>query len=201
MAARRALALACLHPERTHPTRTCAELIRPKRARFGQQLFRNGRVVRTQNAMNRTLMALALSVSSLLGCAADVSDDGSPETPHESEEVFALPSTWAAGDVVSGGDATDGIEKVAGSSVRNGVGPTIYSKNFTQTLSLPHSGGAGVISSVRWTWGLSYRPLGLVVSLCRNTTSSCIDVTNTMSGSTTAWNTRPRTCLSCSCST
>ncbi|MEO6599516.1 MAG: flagellar protein FlhE [Polyangiaceae bacterium] len=78
----------------------------------------------------------------------------------------------------------------AGSSVRNGVGPTIYSKNFAYTLTLPQSGGAGVITSVRWTWSLSYNPPGLLVALCRNTTASCISL-STATGVTPTWNGLP----------
>lgn len=75
----------------------------------------------------------------------------------------------------------------AGSSVRNGVGPNLLQKNWLYTLSLPQQGGSGLITDVRWTWNLSYRPAGLSVDLCRQNSTSCISVTNNQTGTTTAW--------------
>lgn len=121
--------------------------------------------------IERTLILGLIAVFQLSACAAEIGDEVSEQS--ETEVV---------------GQASSELSLLSpGSSIRNGVGPNILLKSHLYTLSLPQQGGAGVINDTRWTWSLSYRPVGLGVTLCRLNTSSCIDITNQQTGVTTAW--------------
>jgi hypothetical protein len=99
-----------------------------------------------------------------------------------------LPDSWARQDIQAS-PSTGAIDKSPGSESRTGVGPTIYNKNVLYTLTLPFAAPhAGPLTSVVYNWGLSYKPAGLTVYLCRNTTSTCVTITSLQSGSTTAFN-------------
>ena len=81
----------------------------------------------------------------------------------------------------------------SGAWVNSGVGPSIYSKNLYAYLYLKPLGtipSTAKVSTIYWTWGLSYRPSGLLVALCHDTTGSCINVTSWGSGSTTLFSGR-----------
>lgn len=80
----------------------------------------------------------------------------------------------------------------SGAWANQGGGPAIYSKNMYYYLQINPSGSIpanATITSVSWSWGLSYRPTGLITYLCHDTTSACIDVTktNSQSGSTSSF--------------
>lgn len=98
------------------------------------------------------------------------------------------------------GDISDPVESlsivplVSGGAWSNSAGgPTIYSKNIYYYLQLNPVGSipaTATVTSVVWSWGLSYKPSGLVVYLCHDTTSACINVTSLQSGSTTSFSGR-----------
>lgn len=72
-------------------------------------------------------------------------------------------------------------------------GPTIYSKGIYYYLQLNPVGtipATATITSVVWSWGLSYKPTGLISYLCHDTTSTCINITTRASGSDTSFNGR-----------
>lgn len=72
------------------------------------------------------------------------------------------------------------------------VGETIYSKNFGYQTNFPIVGSppASTINNVSYSWGLSYYPAGLVVYLCHGSTSACLNITNSRSGTTSAFSLR-----------
>lgn len=72
------------------------------------------------------------------------------------------------------------------------VGKTIYSKNYGYQTDFPIVGSppASTINNVSYSWGLSYYPSGLVVYLCHGSTSACLNITNSRSGTTSAFSTR-----------
>lgn len=80
-------------------------------------------------------------------------------------------------------------EKTPGSETRAGTGPTIISKNVAYTLTLPFTAPhAGPITSIHYSWGLSYKPAGLTVLLCRQTTSNCVNITASQAATTYFFN-------------
>ncbi|WP_432741305.1 flagellar protein FlhE [Methylobacter sp. G7] len=99
------------------------------------------------------------------------------------------------------GTASDPVESLSIVPLANGGawansagGPTIYSKNIYYYLQLNPVGSipaTATITSISWSWGLSYKPAGLIVYLCHDTTSACIDVTSLQSGSTSSFINRP----------
>ncbi|WP_391529366.1 flagellar protein FlhE [Photorhabdus akhurstii] len=80
-----------------------------------------------------------------------------------------------------------------GSYASSVVLPTLYSKNFLETVNVPILGSppaTGRINNVSWTWNVAGWPQNLSVYLCQGDTSSCIDVSRTRRMSTTAFNNR-----------
>lgn len=80
----------------------------------------------------------------------------------------------------------------AGSYSSFKVGDTIFSKNVWYYDNFPVVGtppATGAVSQVRWSYSFSSRPAGLAVWLCQGSTNTCINVTNTASGTTSAFNT------------
>ncbi|WP_350313190.1 flagellar protein FlhE [Dickeya fangzhongdai] len=78
----------------------------------------------------------------------------------------------------------------AGSYTSNVVLPTVYARNFLETVNVPVSGNPpanGAITSVSWTWNVVGFPTGLSVYLCQGSTSNCIDVSRTRRMSTDAF--------------
>lgn len=78
----------------------------------------------------------------------------------------------------------------SGAWANQGGGPAIYSKSMYYYLQINPVGvipANATITSVSWSWGLSYKPAGLLTYLCHDTTSACIDVTNLQSGSTSSF--------------
>lgn len=83
--------------------------------------------------------------------------------------------------------------QAAGAWSNSGVGPSLYSKGIWYYLNLYPVGSipaTATITSVSYSWGLSYRPSGLLVYLCHDTTAFCANVTNIASTTTTAFNGR-----------
>lgn len=74
------------------------------------------------------------------------------------------------------------------------VGKTIYSKNIGYQTDFPivwvGTPPASTINNIGYSWGLSYYPAGLVVYLCHGSTSACLDITNSRSGTTSVFNSR-----------
>ncbi|WP_236640151.1 flagellar protein FlhE [Dickeya undicola] len=78
----------------------------------------------------------------------------------------------------------------AGSYASSVVLPTVYSRNFLETVNVPVLGNppsSGAITSVSWTWNVVGFPAGLSVYLCQGSTSNCIDVSRTRRMSTDAF--------------
>jgi len=79
----------------------------------------------------------------------------------------------------------------AGSYTSSVVLPTVYARNFLETVNVPVKGNPptnGAITSVSWTWNVVGFPQGLSVYLCQGSTSNCIDVSRTRRMSTDAFN-------------
>lgn len=76
----------------------------------------------------------------------------------------------------------------SGAWSNNGGGPTIYSKNLWYGLILYPVGtipSNATITSVSWSYGVSYRPSGFQTLLCHNPSAPyCGDITAWGSGST-----------------
>jgi hypothetical protein len=123
-------------------------------------------------------------VTDELVAGSEVSD----EPIDNGDGTFAVPASWLTAVPEIGESPTslaaDVIEKTTlAVDQRIAVGPNVSSKNFTFTLTLPYGGGgSGVISLMKYKWSLSYNPAGLVVLLCRNGTTNCIDVTTIQNG-------------------
>jgi flagellar protein FlhE len=113
--------------------------------------------------------------------------------------AVATVQTMPAFEIMSApmGLATDPVQSstitplVSGGAWANSAGgPTIYSKGIYYYLTLNPVGSipaTATITSVVWSWGLSYMPTGIVSYLCHNTTSVCINVTTRLSGSDTSF--------------
>lgn len=89
-------------------------------------------------------------------------------------------------------DSLDIVPLASGGAWSNSAGgPTLYNKGVYYYLTLNPVGSipaTATITSVVWSWGLTSYPTGLVVYLCHDTTSACINVTSSGSGSTTSFN-------------
>lgn len=131
-----------------------------------------------ENRLNNLKVLLA----SVLGMVAFAAHADHPLTTISVEPVDAAtePTIVGVATALSGG-----------AWVGNGVGPTILSKNFQYKLTINPVGtipNPAPITVVNFSWGLSYKPAGLEVLLCKGTTtSSCINVTSLGTGSTAAW--------------
>ncbi len=71
------------------------------------------------------------------------------------------------------------------------MGATILAKNadYETTFKVNATVPAGAsISNVSWQYGLSNKPVGFEAVLCWNNQQRCWNVTNSASGSTTAFN-------------
>jgi Flagellar protein FlhE len=146
-------------------------------------------------------LVLAVGMLAALGCGSDAQDDlseGSNEPSEFSDDepidngdgTVALPESWHVEvpevEESPTTPASDVIEKAV--DQRIAVGPNVSSKNFDFTLTLPYGGGgSGTIVSMPYKWNLSYKPVGLVVFLCRNGTSNCITVTGAQTGTAFAF--------------
>jgi len=79
----------------------------------------------------------------------------------------------------------------SGSYASDAMGATILAKNADyETLfriNAPIPAGS-TISNVAWRYGLSSKPVGFEAVLCRNNQQRCWNVTNSASGSTSAFN-------------
>lgn len=98
---------------------------------------------------------------------------GAPSDPIESLDIVPLAS--------------------GGAWANSAGGPTLYNKGVYYYLQLNPVGSipaTATITSVVWSWGLSRYPTGLIVYLCHDTTSACINVTSTGSGTTSSFNGR-----------
>jgi hypothetical protein len=112
----------------------------------------------------------------------DVMDDDSDGVVQEEDQpidngdgTFALPESWLENMVELEAEPTsDVINKASGTDPRSGTGPSILSKNFLYSLTLPFTAShSGPITSIPYTWNVSPKPAGLEVRVCRVTTSSC----------------------------
>lgn len=80
---------------------------------------------------------------------------------------------------------------LSGSWINSGVGPTLTNKSTNYALTIPVLGpvpAGSVITSVNYSWNLSTVPSGLTVSLCHNTTATCVNVTSSKNGSVANFN-------------
>ena len=131
------------------------------------------------------LVATALTIfgSACAGTDAgyDVMDDDSDGVVQEEEQpidngdgTFALPESWLENMVELEAEPTsDVINKASGTDPRSGTGPSIPSKNFLYSLTLPFTAShSGPITSIPYTWNVSPKPAGREVRVCRVTTSS-----------------------------
>lgn len=78
-----------------------------------------------------------------------------------------------------------------GAWVSSGTGPSLTSKGLLYQLNLPVVGSVpsgSTITTVNYKWNLTRIPPGLIVYLCWNTTSSCVDVSASKTGSLTNFN-------------
>jgi len=70
------------------------------------------------------------------------------------------------------------------------AGPTIYSKNFLYGAAFPISGtipAGSAVTTINWTYDISYKPAGFVAFLCWQSTSYCLNITPYGAGSTEAF--------------
>ncbi|PQQ34655.1 flagellar protein FlhE [Photorhabdus luminescens] len=85
------------------------------------------------------------------------------------------------------------VAAASGSYHSSVVLPTLYSKNFLETVNVPIVGSppaTGKITNVSWTWNVVGWPKNLSVYLCQGDTSSCVDISRTRRMSTAAFNNR-----------
>jgi len=85
----------------------------------------------------------------------------------------------------------------AGAYSSTTVGPTVYSKNYNYTSTFypvgnfPPGSVIGPNNALIWSYSTSYRPSGFEAYLCWDSTlSECINITNSQTGSTAAFNGR-----------
>lgn len=146
-------------------------------------------------------VAVAVGILMSVGCGSAEQDDASytsDELIDNGDGTVAIPESWMQNAVEIGDSpeppTSEDIEKavLAAADVRSGVGPTLFSNNFTYTLTLPYPAGRsfGPITSIPYTWSLGYIPAGLVVTLCRNTTATCAIVTGAQSGTVHTFDTQ-----------
>jgi len=79
----------------------------------------------------------------------------------------------------------------SGAWSNQGSGPAIYSKNILDTLIINPSGyipPTAKITAVSWSWGISYKPVGLSVRLCYDAINNCFGITNLQNGSASNFN-------------
>lgn len=114
-----------------------------------------------------------MGISPALGQAAAIIPEAAPST--------SLSTSSAVATLASSGAWSN-----------NGGGPTIYSKNLWYGLILYPVGtipSNTTITSVSWSYGVSYRPSGFITLLCQNgSVQTCGDITSWGSGSTGYFN-------------
>ena len=140
--------------------------------------------------ISKNLIIFSLLLLSSQSILAQTASMAASIQPIPASEIMSVPM----------GTFSDPIESLqliplanAGSWSNNAAGPTLYSKGVFYYLNLNPVGAIpsnATITSVVWNWGLSYKPSGLIVYLCHETTSSCINITNYQSSSTTTFNGR-----------
>jgi len=119
------------------------------------------------------------------------------ETGSVAARVEVIPASIITAEPM--GSITDPVEgyyatpmAVGGAWSKTAFGPTIYQKGIYYYLNLLPVGtipASATITSVVFNWGLSYKPSGLLVYLCHESTSlPCVNVTNVQSGSTSYFN-------------
>ncbi|WP_412130341.1 flagellar protein FlhE [Cellvibrio mixtus] len=67
----------------------------------------------------------------------------------------------------------------------------LTNKSTNYALTIPVLGpvpAGSVITSVNYSWNLSTLPSGLTVSLCHDTTATCVNVTSSKNGSVSNFN-------------
>lgn len=140
------------------------------------------------NLLRKFLIAVAV------GCVSTVS---LAETGSVVAKVELIPASTITSAPM--GSVNDPIENLmdyqslltGGAWTNSAVGPTMYQKGIFYYLNLLPVGSVpatATITSVVYSWGLSYKPAGLITYLCHNTTSACLNVTSVQSSSTTAFN-------------
>lgn len=80
-------------------------------------------------------------------------------------------------------------DAVTGSSSGSGTGPNMSQRgrNYFQTMTVsPIPPPTATITTVQYSWSTSYKPTGLKVSLCWDTTANCVALTAN-SGTTSAF--------------
>lgn len=123
-----------------------------------------------------------IGISPAFDQAVAIIPDAAPSTSISASSTSQRPSSGVVTAASSGAWAN------------NGGGPTIYSKNLWYGLILYPVGtipSNATITSVSWSYGVSYRPSGFVVQLCHNgSVQYCGEITAWGSGSTNYFNTR-----------
>lgn len=144
------------------------------------------------NILSRSLVFAALVL--VASVPAQAQKTGSATA---SVNVVPAVETWSAPEGFGGAEpnASSTVTPLAtaGAWSNSGTGPSLYNKGYWYYLRLNPIGtipATAKITSVTWNWALSYKPAGLLVYLCHDTTSFCGNVTSYGSGTTTLFQNR-----------
>jgi len=111
---------------------------------------------------------------------------------HADDHHFESPYITITDETISYELTNESIMPMAGGGwTSSGAAPSITNKGMLYQLHLPVVGSVpsgAAISNVHYKWSLSYVPAGLQVYLCHDTLSSCLNVTTSQTGSSSAFN-------------
>lgn len=128
------------------------------------------------NNAKKYLFGLIASAALLPAISSAATDDGG------STSATISIST----DLISPDTVESPLVALSGAWVNSAVGPSLTNKGVLYTLNIPVLGtvpSGSTITTVNYKWGLSTVPSGLAVYLCWNTTSSCVNVSSSQTGS------------------
>jgi len=141
--------------------------------------------------MNKTLLALAVITSAFTMNAMAVDQlESSQAVKSEGGNDITSPTISVSTDEISSNNVGSSFIAASGAWANSGTGPSLTNTGLLYTLNLPVVGSVpfgSQITVVNYSWNLSYIPSGLVVYLCWDTTSSCMDVSSSKTGSLTAF--------------
>ncbi|ESP93726.1 flagellar protein FlhE [Pseudoalteromonas luteoviolacea] len=95
------------------------------------------------------------------------------------------PTISVSTEQISPSNVESPITISGGAWASSGTAPTIRNSGLLYTLNLPVVGSVpfgSKINVVNYSWGFSKVPPGMIVYLCWNSTSACVDVTSNKSG-------------------
>lgn len=147
-----------------------------------------------KNRINKICRVALLAV-----CAySSVAFSAEPRTGSVAATVELLPATEIlSAPMGTVGDPVESVDLIqalgSGAWANSAAGPSLYSKGIYYYLNIYPVGSTpstARISNVSYTWGLTYKPAGLIVYLCHDTTSYCTNVTSSGTGTTSVFSGR-----------